>query len=184
MNDVAAAVYAATAETRAMPPEAVRARIIKLAFDGDAARYEQFVTTLRQTIPPDVSVILRGSVVIGCRWSDGAPFDADGPGTSDLDLTLVGGDMLKLYDEFHIPGLHSVPMGEDHPDAAPALLPLRRALCELAGRPVNIQATSDFVQYAREIVMDQPYFTLLEKVEKGEGDASGTEGAADARAAG
>ncbi len=185
MNDVAAAVYAATAETRAMPPEAVRARIIQLAFSGDAARWEQFVATLRQAIPPDVTVVLRGSAVIGCRWSDGAPFDADGPGTSDLDLTLVGGDMLKLYDEFHIPGLHSVPMGEDHPDAAPALLPLRRALCELAGRPVNIQATSDFVQYAREIVMDQPYYTVLEKVEQdGEGKEGG-EGAADAaRAAG
>ncbi|GLC28404.1 hypothetical protein [Roseisolibacter agri] len=184
MNDVAAAVYAATAETRAMPPEAVRDRIIQLAFDGDASRYEQFVATLRQAIPPDVGVILRGSVVIGCRWSDGAPFDADGPGTSDLDLTLVGGDMLKLYDEFHIPGVHSVPMGEDHPDAAPALLPLRRKLCELAGRPVNIQATSDFVQYAREIVMDQPYFTILEKAEKAEDDASGAEGAEGARAAG
>ena len=185
MSDTAAAVYAATAETRAMPPEAVRARIIALAFGGDAARYEQFVATLRQAIPPDVAVVLRGSAVIGCRWSDGAPFDADGPGTSDLDLTLVGGDMLKLFDEFHIPGLHSVPMGEDHPDAAPALLPLRRTLCALAGRPVNIQATSDFVQYARDFVMDQPYFTVLEKAEKAEGDASGGEGAADAaRAAG
>lgn len=180
MSDTAAAVYAATAETRAMPPEAVRARIITLAFDGDASRYDQFVATLRQVIPPDVGVVLRGSAVIGCRWADGAPFDADGPGTSDLDLTLVGGDMLKLFDEFHIPGLHSVPLGEDHPDAAPALLPLRRALCELARRPVNIQATSDFLQYARDVVMDQPYFTMLEKAE----DASGEEGAAAARATG
>ena len=31
-----------------------------------------------------------GSAVTARRWSDGAPFDADGPGTSDLDLTLVG----------------------------------------------------------------------------------------------
>ena len=182
MSDTAAAVYAATAETRAMPPEAVRARIIALAFGGDAARYEQFVATLREVIPPDVGVVLRGSAVIGCRWSDGAPFDADGPGTSDLDLTLVGGGMLKLYDEFHIPGLHSVPMGEDHPDAAPTLLPLRRKLCELAGRPVNIQATSDFVQYARDIVMDQPYFTVIEKAEDRAPEAEGA--IDDARAAG
>jgi hypothetical protein len=28
--------------------------------------------------------------VTGFRWKDGATFDADGPGTSDLDLTLVG----------------------------------------------------------------------------------------------
>ena len=27
--------------------------------------------------------MLRGSAVTGVRWQDGAPFDADGPGTSD-----------------------------------------------------------------------------------------------------
>ena len=27
-------------------------------------------------------------------WPDKAPFDADGPGTSDLDLTLVGADVI------------------------------------------------------------------------------------------
>ncbi|MEX1130170.1 MAG: hypothetical protein WEB50_16485, partial [Vicinamibacterales bacterium] len=32
------------------------------------------------------------SAVTGVRWKDQAPFDSDGPGTSDLDLTLVGGD--------------------------------------------------------------------------------------------
>jgi hypothetical protein len=152
---------AATAETRAMPPEAVRARIIALAFGGDTARWEQFVAALREVIPPDVEVVLRGSAVTGRRWEDGAPFDADGPGTSDLDLTFVGGDMLKLYEEFYIPGLHSVPLSDEHPDASPTFTPLRRALCAIARRPVNIQATSDFVQHARDVMMDQPYLTIL-----------------------
>ncbi len=32
--------------------------------------------------------------ITGSRWEDGAPFDAAGPGTSDLDLTFVGGEVL------------------------------------------------------------------------------------------
>jgi hypothetical protein len=169
MSDATAARDAATAETRTMPPEAIRARIIALAFGGDAARYDRFVSALREVIPPDVMVVLRGSAVTGTRWEDGAPFDADGPGTSDLDLTFVGGDMLKLFEEFYIPGLHSVPLSDEHPDASRTFLPLRRALCAIAGRPVNIQATSDFVQYGRDIVMNQPYFTVLERVEGADG---------------
>ena len=31
-----------------------------------------------------------------------------------------------------------------------------------AGRPVNIQATSSVVQYARDVLMAQPYLTLIE----------------------
>ena len=48
-------------------------------------------------IPPGTTVVLRGSAVTGIRWKDGAPFDADGPGTSDLDLTLVGSDVLLFF---------------------------------------------------------------------------------------
>src|SRR5213595_3791320 len=90
--------------------EATRRRIVQLAFGGDEARYGQFIDALREVIPWDVTIILRGSAVTGKRWGDGAPFDADGPGTSDLDLTFVGGDMVKLFESFYIPGLHSVPL--------------------------------------------------------------------------
>lgn len=174
MSDATAARDAATAETRAMSPAEIRARLITLAFDGDESRYEQFLAVLREVIPPDVTVVLRGSGVTGRRWEDGAPFDADGKGTSDLDLTLVGGDMLKLYDEFYIPGLHSVPLSDEHPNASPTFTPLRRALCALVGRPVNIQATSDFLQYARDVVMDQPYFTMIERTaDDAKADANG-----------
>jgi hypothetical protein len=153
----------ATAETRDLPDEAIRDRIVRLAFGGDDRRYEEFVQAIREALPADVTVVLRGSAVTGRRWADGQPFDAEGPGTSDLDLTLVGGDMLKLWDEFYIPGLHSVPLSDEHPNAAPVFVPLRRALCTLAGRPVNIQATTDLVQYARDVLLDQPYFTLLDR---------------------
>jgi predicted nucleotidyltransferase len=159
---------AATEETRALPEEAIRDRIIRLAFGGDAERFETFVQALREVLPPDVSVVLRGSVVTGRRWKDGQPFDADGPGTSDLDLTLVGGEMLKLFEQFYIPGLHTVPLSDEHPDASPTFVPLRRALCTIAGRPVNIQATSSLVQYARDVLLDQPYFTLIDAEERRE----------------
>jgi hypothetical protein len=143
----------------------VRERVIRLAFGGDQQRFEQFLSAIRESIPRDVSVVLRGSVVTGFRWADGQPFDADGPGTSDLDLTLVGGSMLDLFEDFYIPGVHSVPLSDEHPRASKVFTPLRRALSLLAERPVNIQATSDLVQYARDVLFGQPYHTLIEKVE-------------------
>lgn len=145
--------------------EEMRERIIQLAFGGDRERYDRFVRTLREALPPDVSVILRGSAVTGTRWGDGAPFDHDGPGTSDLDLTLIGGGMVKHFEVFYIPGLHSVPLSDAHPDASVLFVPLRQALSKIAGRPVTIQATSDFLQFVRDVVMNQPYFTIIEKEE-------------------
>jgi hypothetical protein len=145
------------------PHDEVRDRVIRLAFDSDRQRYDEFVRTLRDAIPPDVSIILRGSAVTGMRWEDGAPFDADGPGTSDLDLTMIGGGMVQHFDVFYIPGLHSAPLSDAHPDASMTFIPLRRALCGIARRPVNIQATADLVQYLRDIVMTQPYFTMIAK---------------------
>ena len=149
-----------------LPDEAVRDRIVRLAFGGDQERYDLFVNAIRDVVPPDVKVVLRGSAVTGKRWADGKPFDDEGPGTSDLDLTLVGRDMVKCFTEYYIPGLHSVPLSEAHPEASHVFLPLRRALCGLANRPVNIQATVDFVQYARDLLFDQPFFVM---VEEGEG---------------
>ena len=146
-------------------PDVVEDRIVRLAFNGDRERWMQFVGALKEVIPPDVQIILRGSAVTGYRWKDGSPFDADGPGTSDLDLTLVGGEMLKLFESFYIPKLHSVPLSDEHPDASPTFTPLRRALCKLAGRPVNIQATTDFAQFARDVLFDQPYFVVVERRE-------------------
>ena len=161
MNDD---VKAATERTRELTDAELRGRIIKLGFSGDRERFDAFVGALRESLPGDVTVVVRGSAVIGVRWEDGAPFDADGPGTSDLDLTLVGGDMLKLWSEdaFYIPKLHTAPLNEDTPQHCPSLVPLRRELCTIAGRPVNIQATSSFLQYARDVLFDQPYFTLIE----------------------
>ena len=148
--------------------DTIRERVTRLAFGGDPRRFDEFVRVLDEATPAGVEVILRGSAVTGHKWHSDEPFDADGPGTSDLDVTFVGGDMVSLYRDFHIPGLHSAPLSEAHPFASPALGPLRKRLCEMTGRPVNLQATTSLVQFVRDVVMDQPYLVLFEKPEAGE----------------
>src|SRR2546423_382171 len=83
----------------------IRERVIRLVFDGDRQRFDEFVGLLRDATPPDVDVILRGSSVTGHKFGSDEPFDAKGPGTSDLDITFVGGNMVMLFREFHIPGV-------------------------------------------------------------------------------
>jgi hypothetical protein len=143
----------------------IRERVIRLAFGGDPGRFDEFIHVLDDATPPGVDVILRGSAVTGHKWLSNEPFDANGPGTSDLDVTFVGGHMVRLFREFHIPGIHSAPLSEAHPFASPALGPLRKQLCAIAGRPVNLQATTSLVQFLRDVVMSQPYLVLLEKPE-------------------
>jgi len=139
----------------------IRERVTRLAFGGDPAKYEEFVREIASATPAGVYVILRGSSITGHKHGSDEPFDADGPGTSDLDVTFVGGDMVMLFREFHIPGIHSVPLSEQHPFASPQLSPLRRRLCDMAKRPVNLQATTSLVQNVRDATMDQPYLVLL-----------------------
>jgi hypothetical protein len=146
--------------------EEKRSNVIRLAFGGSEQRFTEFVEAVRGAVPPGTGVVLRGSAVTGVRWKDNAPFDADGPGTSDLDLTLVGGDeVVGLYKltGFFVPGIHSRPLSEEDPDIAPDLVPLRERLMEMVGRPVNIQGTRDFVMYLRGEIIGQPYLVLIDR---------------------
>ena len=142
-----------------------RENVIRLAFDGDPAKLDRFVDIIKEYLPEDTGVVLRGSAVTGCRWKDGASFDSEGPGTSDLDLTLVGARVLDYYKltGFFVPGVHSRPLSDEDPDIAPDLVPLRQRLMDLVHRPVNIQGTRDFVMYLRGELLGQPYLTLVEK---------------------
>ena len=142
-----------------------RENVIRCAFGCDPSRYDAFVQAVRDTVPPGTTVVLRGSAVTGRRWHDGAPFDSDGPGTSDLDLTLVGADAIGFFSlsGFFVPGVHSRPLSDEDPDIAPSLVPLRAQLMAMVGRPVNIQASRDIVIAFRGGFLDQPYLTLLEK---------------------
>jgi hypothetical protein len=145
--------------------EEKRANVVRLAFGGRADDFAEFCRAIEEVAPPGTTVVLRGSAVTGRRWKDDAEFDADGPGTSDLDLTLVGHKALEFFKVtgFFVPGVHSRPMGEDDPDIAPALVPLREKLMAMVNRPVNIQASRDIVLQFRGDLLDQPYLVLLEK---------------------
>jgi hypothetical protein len=145
-----------------------RTNVLRLAFGGDEEKLEEFLRVVRQEIPPGTGVVLRGSAVTGHRWNDGAPFDVDGPGTSDLDVTLVGDGVIGLFTVtgFFVPGVHSRPLSDDDPNIAPDLVPLRETLMTMTGRPVNIQATRKAAMRFRGETLGQPYLTLIENTEK------------------
>jgi hypothetical protein len=144
-----------------------RENVIRRVFGGSLERFEEFVRVIREEIPEGTGVVLRGSAVTGRRWKDDAPFDAEGPLTSDLDLTLVGDAAIGLFTVtgFFVPGMHSRPLSDEDPNIAPELVPLRETLIALTGRPVNIQASRTLVMKVRGDLFDQPYFTIIEQSE-------------------
>jgi hypothetical protein len=142
-----------------------RDNVIRCAFGGDPARFEEFCRALEEFVPPGTTAILRGSAVTGRRWRDDQPFDADGEGTSDLDVTLVGEAGLVYFAAtgFFVPGVHSRPLSDKDPDIAPGLVPLRERLMAMVRRPVNIQASREIVIGLRGDLLGQPYLTLFAK---------------------
>ena len=77
---------------------------------------------------------------------------------------------MEYWDDgaFYIPALHTKPLGDKDPGIAPRLNPLREALQSFVGRPVNMQATSNLILFARDVLMNQPYFTIIEAEEEAE----------------
>ncbi|HJS51731.1 MAG TPA: hypothetical protein VJ781_07505 [Pyrinomonadaceae bacterium] len=151
--------------------EEKRENAIRLAFNGNRERFEQFCRVLADNIPPNTAVVLGGSSITGHNHKDGRPFDADGPMTSDLDVTLVGPEAIEYFslEGFWIPGIHSHPLKEGDDGIAPALKPLRHKLQAIAGgRPVTIQASRDFYYWIREQWLGTPYLTLVGKLEEEE----------------
>jgi hypothetical protein len=148
----------------AMSNDHMRERLIQLAFGGEPRRFQEFCNVLREELPKNSGAVLRGSAVTGVRWNDGAPFDTEGPGTSDLDLLLIGDEVIGLYtsDGFYIPMIHSKPLCDKDPEIAPGLIPLREKLQAMVNRPVNIQATRDFVRFVREELLGEPHLHLFE----------------------
>ena len=154
-----------TGNPKEMNDEQIVARVIRLAFDGDRLRFKEFCVRLKAGLPEGTGVALRGSVVTNQRWEDGGPFDEKGRGTSDLDVTLVGNEAMEYWDKdaFYIPALHTKPLCDKDPGIAPGLNSLRQELQQIAGRPVNFQATSNLVLFARDVLFDEPYFTIIEE---------------------
>jgi hypothetical protein len=144
-----------------------RGNVVRLAFGGDQAAFDRFCGILEEFVPPGTMAILRGSAVTGMRWKDEAPFDADGPGTSDLDVTFVGDGCIHYFNVtgFYVPGVHSRPLCDEDPDVAPDLVPLRQQLMAMVKRPVNLQASRDVVLSFRGDLLGQPYLQLFTKAE-------------------
>jgi hypothetical protein len=152
-------------DVKGLSDEQVEKRIIQLAFDGDDLRFREFCAKLKAGLPEGTGVALRGSVVTNKRWEDGQPFDAAGRGSSDLDVTLVGDKVRECWreDAYYIPALHTKPLCDEDPGIAPALNPLREELQTLARRPVNFQATANLILYARDVLFDEPFYTVIEE---------------------
>jgi hypothetical protein len=147
-----------------MTDEQVEDRIVRLAFDGDSLRFREFIAKLKSGLPEGTGVALRGSVITNKRWEDGGPFDSEGRGSSDLDVTLIGDKVMEFWndDAYYIPGLHTKPLCDEDTSVAPALDPLRQELQKIAARPVNFQATSNFILFSRDVLFDEPYYTAIE----------------------
>jgi len=141
----------------------LRSRVITLAFDGDERLFIAFYRKLQQGLPAGTGIILRGSVVTNQRHEDGAPFDSQGKGTSDLDVTLVGSKVMQAWNAtaYYIPGLHTKPLCDRDPDVASTLNPLRESLQKLVRRPVNFQATASLVLYTRDVLLGEAYYTVV-----------------------
>jgi hypothetical protein len=147
-----------------MTEQELRSRIISLGFDGDERLFIAFYRKLQQGLPEGTGIALRGSVVTNKRHEDSRPFDAGGKYTSDLDVTLVGKKVMEFWNEtaFYIPGLHTKPLSDDDTSTAPGLNGLRISVQELVGRPVNFQATSNLVLYARDVLFGEAYYVVVQ----------------------
>jgi hypothetical protein len=142
-----------------------RENAIRLAFGGDGKRFEEFCRELEENLPPFTVAVLGGSSVTGHNYKEGEPYDAEGPGSSDLDITLVGPEAVDYFtiNGFWVPGIHTHPLKDGDEDIAPALEPLRQRLKQIARRPVTIQASQSFYVWIREKWLGQPYLILAGK---------------------
>ena len=138
------------------------ASAVSRAFDGDMQRFGQFVGVLQKGVPAGTQLALRGSVIQGYSYKTLEPFDARGPGSSDLDLVLFGDDAMAAWDPeaFFIPGINTMPLGDESRWVAPSLEPARSAAQAIARRPVNIQAMARWFMDIRSGLQGQPYVIL------------------------
>ena len=145
------------------PPDAadpeLLAQAVQRAFDGDTDRFGQFVTTLQRGVPVGTQLALRGSVIQGYSYTTQKPFDARGPGTSDLDVVLFGDAAMAAWDPdaFFMPGVNTLPLSDAATWVAPSIEPARREAQTIAGRPVSIQAMAQWFLDLRSGVQGTPY---------------------------
>lgn len=135
---------------------------IARGFGGDPAGLAQFIARLRTGLPPTTTIALRGSAVVGHRHGEGVPFDADGPGTSDLDVVAVGESAVELWvpEARLLGGINTLPLSDEATWVAPALDDARRQAQAVVHRPLSIQAMAGWFLDLRAVVQRQPYVIL------------------------
>jgi hypothetical protein len=136
--------------------------VVERGFRGDPQLFGRFMGRLQAILPSDARVVLRGSTLTGVRYVDGMPHDADGPGSSDIDITTISEEALVRWapEGFYIPGVLSIPVSDEHPEYAPWLDPTRRKLQEMVGRPVTVQAMTEWFLELRTALLETPYLYL------------------------
>jgi hypothetical protein len=132
-------------------------------FGEDAGALLRFVAALREALPADTALALRGSTVVGHSYRDRRPFDAGGAGTSDLDIVAIGERALDLWhpDARILGGINTIPLADDTTWVAPALEPARRRCQAMVGRPVSIQVMARWFLDLRSAIQGQPYVDLF-----------------------
>lgn len=140
----------------------VVADTIERAFGGSPARLAGFVAALRGPLPNGTAIILRGSAVMGSSFRQGVPFDDDGPGTSDLDVVVVGEDAARLWvpQARLLGGVNTLPLDDKAAWVAPSLEPARRAAQAVVGRPTAVQAMAGWFLALRSLLQSQDYVVL------------------------
>jgi hypothetical protein len=163
--DHAPALEAAVAALRPAGSEepAMLAGAIDRAFGGDLDRFARFMAALQSGVPAGTRLVLRGSAIQGVSYRSGEPFDHRGPGTSDLDIVLLGDAAMAAWhpEAFYLPGVNTQPLYDDARDiATPELEQARTAAQTLAGRPVSLQAMARWFLDLRSGLQGTPYVVL------------------------
>jgi hypothetical protein len=163
--DHAPALEAAVAALRPAGSEepALLAGAIERAFGGDLDRFARFVTALQAGVPAGTRLVLRGSAVQGTNYRTGEPFDAKGPGTSDLDIVLIGDAAMAAWapEAFYLPGVNTQPLYDEARGIAESALEEARAAAQaVAGRPVALQAMARWFLDLRSGLQGTPYVVL------------------------
>jgi hypothetical protein len=135
---------------------------IARGFGGDPASLAGFIERLRAGLPPETTIALRGSAVVGHRHTEDIPFDGDGPGTSDLDIVAVGEDAVELWvpEARLLGGINTLPLCDKATWVAPGLDGARRQAQAVIRRPLSIQAMAGWFLDLRAVVQRQPYVIL------------------------
>jgi len=136
--------------------------VLERVFAAEPLRFWRFMATLQSALPPGSGVAIRGSAVEGESYRTGKAFDAAGPGTSDVDLVLLGDEVMGAWqpDAFYLAGVNTWPLDDDHRWIAPTLDPVRTELQALVGRPVAIQAMARWFLDLRSTVQGTRYVLI------------------------